>query len=122
MVASGQRAEPRIAAIGSTPLPREAHPPIPIADAEVPEPMSPFTSPAQTRATDGTNVRDHPVAVKRLTIRKRAIRDLGASHCPTSKNASRATKMQFQKARQAESLLSQSSTVQLAVHPGFRRP
>jgi len=27
------------------------------------------------------NDRDHPVAAKKLTIRKRLIRDLGASHC-----------------------------------------
>ena len=27
------------------------------------------------------NGRDHPVAAKKLTIRKRLIRDLGASHC-----------------------------------------
>ncbi len=54
--ASGQHAEPRIAAIGSTPLPRGANLPIPIADAEVPppEPTSQFTSPPQARAPDGT--------------------------------------------------------------------
>ena len=32
-------------------------------------------------ALRGQNVRDHPVAAKKTTIRKRPIRDLGASLC-----------------------------------------
>ena len=61
MRAGGQRAVPRIAAIGSTPLPREANQLIAIADAEVPSPetMSQFRSSSQNLTPVGANVTGH---------------------------------------------------------------